>query len=228
MILQAKGGCYLTEAADVKIEQRHFAQTVYLGAADEALAWREVTEAEKEKMLQQGTVFDTSQLSGEYLDKVDALMLAIHAQINDAAPLPEAEALEHIGWYPEWGDENAPMGKEVDAGFRLRNKGRLFKVRQPHTLQEQWEPGAEGTEAIYTLLQADHEEHPGGHAGTIDDPIPYEGNMMLEQGKYYVQDGVTYLCTRDSGIPMTHALSELVGQYVEKVETVTDPGTEEN
>ena len=40
MILQAKGGCYLTEAADVKIEQRHFAQTVYLGAADEALAWR--------------------------------------------------------------------------------------------------------------------------------------------------------------------------------------------
>ena len=52
--------------------------------------------------------------------------------------------------------------------------------------------------------------------------------MMLEQGKYYVQDGVTYLCTRDSGIPMTHALSELVGQYVEKVETVTDPGTEEN
>lgn len=119
------------------------------------------------------------------------------------------------------------MGKEVDAGFRLRNKGRLFEVRQPHTLQEQWEPGAEGTEAIYTLLQADHEEHPGGHAGTIDDPIPYEGNMMLEQGKYYVQDGVTYLCTRDSGIPMTHALSELVGQYVEKVETVTDPGTEE-
>ena len=122
MILQSKGGCYLTEAADVKIEQRHFAQTVYLGAADEALAWREVTEAEKEKMLQQGTVFDTSQLSGEYLDKVDALMLAIPAQINDAAPLPEAEALEHIGWYPEWGDENAPMGKEVDAGFRRATK----------------------------------------------------------------------------------------------------------
>lgn len=38
MILQSKGGCYLTEAADVKIEERHFAQTVYIATADEALA----------------------------------------------------------------------------------------------------------------------------------------------------------------------------------------------
>ena len=220
MILQAKGGCYLTEAADVKIEQRHFAQTVYLGAADEALAWREVTEAEKEKMLQQGTVFDTSQLSGEYLDKVDALMLAIPAQINDAAPLPEAEALEHSGWYPVWGDENAPMGKEVEPGFRFTYGGTLYEAVKAHALQADWLPG-EGTESLYKEVAV-------GHAGTPEDPIPYDGNMELEEGKYYVQDGITYRCTRSTGQPVYHALSELVGQYVEKVETVTDPRTEEN
>lgn len=55
------------------------------------------------------------------------------------------------------------------------------------------------------------------HAGTADDPIPYEGNMALESGKYYSQDGVVYRCTRDTGNPVFHALSELVGLYVEVV-----------
>lgn len=57
----------------------------------------------------------------------------------------------------------------------------------------------------------------GAHAGTADDPIPYEGNMALENGKYYSQDGVVYRCTRDTGNPVFHALSELVGLYVEVV-----------
>lgn len=57
---------------------------------------------------------------------------------------------------------------------------------------------------------------------TIDDPIPYnEGHdplfagMILESGKYYKQDNVTYKCTRDSGIALVQDLSALVGHYVE-------------
>lgn len=219
MILQSKGGCYLTEAADVKIEQRHFAQTVYIGTAEEALAWCEVTEAEKGKMLQQGTVFDTSQMSGEYLDKVDALMMAIPAQINDAAPLPEAEALVHSGWYPVWGDGNAPMGKEVAAGFRFTYGGTLYEVVQPHALQAGWIPG-EGTESLYKEVE-------GSHDGTLDDPIPYDGNMELEEGKYYTQDGIAYLCNRPTGQPVYQTLAELVGIYVEAVDERADSGAEE-
>ena len=44
-------------------------------------------------------------------------------------------------------------------------------------------------------------------------------NMALELGKYYVDvptgDGVVYVCTRDSGIALTHPLAQLVGLYVE-------------
>ena len=50
---------------------------------------------------------------------------------------------------------------------------------------------------------------------TQDDPIPYEGNMALENGKYYSRDGVVYRCTRDTGNPVFQALSDLVGLYVE-------------
>lgn len=41
--------------------------------------------------------------------------------------------------------------------------------------------------------------------------------MEIFNGKYYTQDGVLYLCTRDSGQALTHNLSELVGLYVEVV-----------
>jgi hypothetical protein len=39
--------------------------------------------------------------------------------------------------------------------------------------------------------------------------------MTLDEGKYYREDGVTYLCTRNSGTPIYHSLASLVGLYVE-------------
>ena len=53
--------------------------------------------------------------------------------------------------------------------------------------------------------------------GTLADPIPYSGNMALENGKHYIQNGVIYICIRDTVNPVYHALSELVGVYVEAV-----------
>ena len=216
IFMNPQPGNYLTEAADVNIEDRHFPTTVCLTQASEAVKWREVTEDEKEKMLRQGTIFDVDQLSGDYLDKVDALLAEIPARINER-PLPAADALKHLSYYPEWGDEKAPMGKEVDAGFRLRHGGTLYEVIQPHALQADWIPGT-GTESLYKVVQEEH-------AGTADDPIPYAGNMELEEGKYYTQDGAVYLCTRSTGQPVYHTLAELVGLYVEVAEDA--PGGEE-
>ena len=65
-----------------------------------------------------------------------------------------------------------------------------------------------GTESLYERIDETHD-------GTFDDPIPYSGNMALEAGKYYSQDGVIYLCTRDTVNPVYNALADLVGLYVE-------------
>lgn len=54
-------------------------------------------------------------------------------------------------------------------------------------------------------------------AEQMEKDIPYNGNMALEAGKYYTQDGVLYLCNRDTGNPVYHPLSALVGLYVEVV-----------
>ena len=55
------------------------------------------------------------------------------------------------------------------------------------------------------------------HDGSLYNPIPYEGSMALENGKYYSQDGVTYMCNRDTINPVYNQLRELVGTYVEIV-----------
>lgn len=212
MILQAETNCWLTEAADVKIENRHFALTVRVTDAKEAEKWRQVTDAEREKMLQKGTIFDVEQLSPAYLDKVETLLVEIPVAMNETDAFADpATALKYADYYPEWGGMATKLGRTVKPGFRMRHNGKLWQVRQEHQLQEQWEPGAQGTEALYEEVCIDH-------AGTEDDPIPYEGNQELMNGKYYTQDGKVYLCNRDTGQAVYHALAELVGLYVEVVE----------
>lgn len=118
--------------------------------------------------------------------------------------LTDTESLEVKELYPEWEEK---MGQQVNEGEKYRYGGKLWKVLQQHTVQEEWKPG-QGTESLYTEVTE-------SHAGTKEDPIPYNNNMELENGKYYSQDGVTYLCTRDTGIPVYNPLADLVGIYVE-------------
>lgn len=117
--------------------------------------------------------------------------------------LDDETALTVKNLFPVW-----EIGKVYSEGERFVYDGELYKVRpgQAHTSQSDWLPDA--TASLYERIDENH-------AGTIDDPIPYNGNMALENGKYYSQDGVTYLCTRDSGNPLYNKLVELVGHYVE-------------
>lgn len=116
--------------------------------------------------------------------------------------LDDKDALECVCLYEKW-DGN---GKEYIEGKKLRHNGKLWRVKQTHTSQPDWIPGVAAS-----LFDEINETN----AGTSDDPIPYNGSMVLEKGKYYSQDGVTYLCTRDTGIAVYNKLAELVGIYVE-------------
>lgn len=135
------------------------------------------------------------------LGEVQEMM--VRAQIN-TLPVDDATALRMVAYYPEW-----TAGTAYAAGDRLVHNGDLYKVLQAHTAQETWLPGT-GTESLYTRIDEQHD-------GTKYDPIPYNGNMALKAGKYYSQSGKTYLCNRDTGNPVYHALADLVGLYVEKV-----------
>lgn len=128
---------------------------------------------------------------------------AIEAGAN-AVERSDLDALAVKDIYPAW---DSLIGQTVNVDFKLTHDGKLYKVIQAHTTQADWIPG-NGTESLYAVIDE-------GHAGTKDDPIPYGGNMELTEGLYYSQDGIVYLCTRSTGQPVYHALSDLVGLYVE-------------
>lgn len=128
-----------------------------------------------------------------------------------AQTLDDTLAVTVKSLYPEWAANTAytaENGKPV--GYKVRNSAKLWKLRQEHTSQAGWEPGATGTESLWEEINETHD-------GTKYDPIPYNGNMALESGKYYTQGGVTYLCNRDTGIAVYQPLADLVGVYVEEV-----------
>ena len=118
----------------------------------------------------------------------------------------DQEALELQILYKSWDQQ---IGKQLNAGEYVQHEGKLYRVLQAHTAQSTWAPG-NGTESLFVVIDKEH-------AGTLDDPIPYDGNMELFNGKYYIQNEVVYLCTRDSGAPLYHDLMNLIGVYVEEV-----------
>ena len=138
--------------------------------------------------------------------EVQAAAVAV-SQIQ-AQSLTDEQALTVKTIYPLW---EKIIGQTVRKDYKFQYADKLYKTIQDNLLiQEQYIPG-EGTESLYTVIDETH-------AGTQEDPIPYDGNMELENGKYYSQDGVIYLCNRDTEIPVYQDLKDLVGIYVEVAE----------
>ena len=118
-----------------------------------------------------------------------------------AQSLGDEDALTIKTLYPEW-----ETGIEYTARKKVMRNGTLYRCLQAHTSPADWSPDV--VPSLWTVIDEKHK-------GTINDPIPYNGNMALEAGKYYSQDGVVYYCTRDSINPVYAALKDLVPLYVE-------------
>lgn len=124
-----------------------------------------------------------------------------------AQSLADETAVQAVELYPTF---DSVIDQTVKKDFKFSYGGKLYKVAQPElTIQEIYPPSVD-TASLYTEINETHD-------GTIDDPIPYDGNMALVSGLYYVQKDVIYLCIRDTVNPVYSSLESLVGLYVEEV-----------
>lgn len=138
--------------------------------------------------------------------EAQAMRPAVSAAVQT---LPDNQALTVKPLYPIWEDLVKLGTVEADAGYKFTYQGDLYKCRNANPqFQATWIPGID-TAALYERIDETH-------AGTIDDPIPYSGNMTLEKGLYYSQDGVVYECIEGTGIPVYAALKDLP-RYVQEV-----------
>lgn len=127
------------------------------------------------------------------------IALAMSAQ---KTTLTDTEALAVKNLQKEW-----KSGEKVEVGDRRQYKDLLYKCRQAHTTQADWTPDK---------YQAGWEVIDETHTGTREDPIPYSSGMQIYNGKYYTEDGILYLCNRDSGQAIYQRLADLVNIYVVK------------
>lgn len=126
----------------------------------------------------------------------------------NATPLTDNQAISVKNLHPEWKEF---IGKSLSTGFRVLYEDALYKVRQDISVVLENQPPSIDTAALYEEINETHD-------GTKADPIPYNNNMALELGKYYIQDNIIYMCTRDTGQAVYQDLSDLVGIYVQIAE----------
>lgn len=137
------------------------------------------------------------------LTESEVSRMLLTTQINTLT-VDDNTALRMKEFYPEWA---VNIGYTV--GYKVQYNGKLWRCLTAHTSIVTWEPST-ATASMWEVINETH-------SGTIDDPIPYDGNMALENGKYYMQSGAIYLCVRDTVNPVYQPLAELVGLYVEVV-----------
>lgn len=84
----------------------------------------------------------------------DSVVEAIKKMFStDTEELTDEEALEVAALYPTW---RSKIGTEVAVGTRLWDDGKLWKVIQPHTVQEDWRPA----DAVSLFVEVSIEEWP--------------------------------------------------------------------
>ena len=99
--------------------------------------------------------------------------MLIAQQINTLT-VDDNTALRMKQFYPDF---ESIIGQEVEQGFKFRHGDKLWSVVQPKlTVQSHYAPGA-GMESLYTEVCETH-------AGTLADPLPYDGNMVLDNAKH--------------------------------------------
>ena len=147
---------------------------------------------------------ETEQVSFEEKAKI-----ILKAQTRSITTFSNNDALKVKDLFDDWIDYTADGADNLKKGQIVKTTDELWRVRQEHKAQKHYPPSIH-TASLYERIVKDNK-------GTKSDPIPYAPPMEIFNGKYYTQDDVLYLCTRDSGQALTHNLSELVGLYVEVV-----------
>ena len=167
----------------------------------------------KDEPLQEGDIWTSDSGVDPSFDDIVRVkndIAYIESNIN-TYNLTDKEAIEVKEMYPKWKE-----GIEVNVGERYGLNEKLYQVVQAHTTQANWVPDKQSSLWIEVSYSA----------GTKEDPIvwdtdndPFWQGMVLELGKFYIQNGVLYECIRDSGgVKIVQDLSALVGNYVKVVE----------
>lgn len=115
---------------------------------------------------------------------VDAVKRMLSSSVEE---LTDEEALEVAALFPTWASK---IGEQVTAGERLWYDERLWKVLQPHTVQQEWTPDT----AVSLFVEVSIEEWPEFVQPTGAQDAYNTGDKVTFEGQHYICqiDGCTW------------------------------------
>lgn len=111
------------------------------------------------------------------------------AEIN-ASRNTDEQALEVAALYLDWKD--VAEGDTLAVGERYNYQDVLYKVLTEHQKQSAWPPNT--AVSVFEPIPKPDE------SGTVDNPVTWIEGMEAKEGKYYISNGIKYLCIESSGI----------------------------
>lgn len=117
----------------------------------------------------------------DYYEVIEAVKKMLS---TNAEELTDEDALDVAALYPTW---HSKIGQQVALGTRLWDDGKLWKVIQPHTVQEDWRPA----DAVSLFVEVSIEEWP-----EIPEAIPSTAPWM--KGQKGTWKGQHYICNMDN------------------------------
>ena len=198
-------GMYLTQATASKDEERVVVRQVYIPNDQSNDEWVEITQEDVDRINKAKKAAKGEVAYPE--TEVNQLLGLMSVNIN-TMDLTDEQSLKFKNLYPKW---ETFINQSLEAGYKVQYDDKLYKVRQAITTVLETQPPSVDTAALYEEINETNQ-------GTLEDPIPYNNNMELFEGKYYSQNGSVYKCTRNTEQSVFHDLSALVGIYVELVE----------
>lgn len=201
-------GNYLTQVSATENKEKLVVKQVYIHLSESVDQWEEITQEEVDSILKSKKVIQEDINYPE--TEINQMIDLFASQINNME-ISDTDALKFKDLYPNWEEF---IGSTLKKDFKINYNDKLYKTLQEISTvlnQQGYRPGEVGSEALYAEINETNQ-------GTLEDPIPYNNNMELFEGKYYSQSGVIYKCNRNTGQPVYQDLSALVGTYVEIVE----------
>ena len=118
------------------------------------------------------------QMEPDYEQVIEAVKKILSAETNE---LSDEEALEVAALYPTW---SSKIDSGVSVGERLWYDGKLYKVIQAHTVQENWTPDVSAS--LFTEVSI--EEWPEWRQPLGAQDAYMAGDKVSYNGSHYISD----------------------------------------
>ena len=131
------------------------------------------------------------------IEEIDKAKEAIKYSIN-SLDLSNNDTIKYKDYLPDWADF---INKSMPKDFKFKYNDQPYQTLQyVNIVLENQTP-----DIVYSLYKIIDEEH----EGTLEDPIPYQQQMAIEKGKYYIQYDVVYIAIQNMPTGMPYDLNQI-------------------